>query len=68
MSDDNILRPAFGAIQISEADQAARQAAEALISAHVSSLGKVYDLRRFTEAISAAIVAARTAGHLDNGV
>jgi len=67
MSDDNVLRPAFQAIQNSEADRAARQNAEALIAAHVSSMGKVYDQRRFTEAIAAAIIAARTAGHLEQG-
>ena len=63
--DDNILRPAFRAIENSEADRSARLTADALISAHVNSLGKVYDQRKFAEAIAAAIIAARTAGHLE---
>ena len=55
MSDeDNVLRPAFRAIENSEADISARQTADALIAAHVSSIGKVYDQRRFAEAIAAA--------------
>ena len=63
---DNILRPAFRAIENSEADRAARQTADALISAHVSSMGKVYDQRKFAEAIAAAIIAATTAGRLQD--
>ena len=63
--DDNILRPAFRAIENAEADRAAKQTAEALIAAHVSEHGKVYDQRSFTDAIAAAIIAARTAGRLE---
>lgn len=59
MTDDNIVRPAFGATQNSEADRAARQTAEALIAAHVSSVGKVYDQRKFAEAIAAALTDAK---------
>jgi hypothetical protein len=65
MTDDNILRPAFRSIENSEADQAARRIAEGLISAHVSEAGKVSDLRKFTDAIAAAMIAARTAGRLE---
>ena len=64
--DDNILRRAFRAVQHNEADDAARRIAEGLISAHVSEAGKVSDLRKFTDAIAAAIIAATTAGRLEN--
>ena len=68
MADDGkIVRPAFRAIENSEADRAARQTADALIAAHVSSMGKVHDQRKFAEAIAAAIIAATTAGRLQNG-
>ena len=64
--DDNILRPALRAIENGEADKAARQTAEALITAHVSEFGKVHDERSFTDAIAAAIIAARTAGNIES--
>lgn len=65
MSKDKISRPALRVIENSEADLSARQTAQALIAAHVGSNGKVYDERSFTEAIAAAMIAARTAGRLE---
>lgn len=66
MPEDDTARAALQALQNAEADASARQTAEALIAAHVSETGKVTDERSFADAIAAAMIAATTAGRLQN--
>ena len=61
-----IFGSALRVIESADADVSARQTAQALIAAYVSEAGKVRDERSFTDAIAAAMIAAITAGRLQN--
>ena len=65
MSDENakrLLDAMNREASILEADEQARLTSEALVAAHVDHGMKIKDLKRFTDALTVALIAARAQG------